>query len=80
VTPDVLAAIRERVEDNAEGDVMFGRDEVAALLAEVDRLRAALIAADSIMSLIRYRSPHLISDQDRADLDAAIATSRRLTS
>jgi hypothetical protein len=30
--------VRTRVEENAEGDVIFGRDEVADLLAERDRL------------------------------------------
>jgi hypothetical protein len=34
--------IRKRVEENAEGDVLFGRDEVAELLDEVDHLKELL--------------------------------------
>ena len=44
-----------------------------------EEVRKALVQCDSIMSLIRYRNTICLSEQDVADLDAAISTVRALT-
>jgi hypothetical protein len=56
MTPEKLAAMRQRVEDNAEGDVSFGRDEVDELLVYVGELQGLLGRAfglylDSLMDM-----------------------------
>jgi hypothetical protein len=49
VTPDELAAIRERILDDYLGKVRLMIPDLAALLAEVDRLRAQVAAVEALL-------------------------------
>ena len=51
---------------------VMSTQEAAAAADEIDRLREAIISADSICSLIYYRERHALSPQSAEDLKLVV--------
>jgi hypothetical protein len=62
MTPEQLALMRLRVVENHEGDVMFGRDEVAALLDHADTLQDKITRLVSATDQYQAQIAHALKE------------------
>jgi hypothetical protein len=66
-TPEQLALLRLRVTDNAEGDVHFGRDEMADVLDEIFRLQSLVIRQSAQIDQFMARISHALMELEKED-------------